>query len=83
MSRIGKYPVIVPDGVTVTVNNNVVTAKGKLGELSYSFDDGHVAAKLENNSVVVTPLSNSKQARSLWGTTVSYTHLTLPTTPYV
>lgn len=69
MSRIGKYPVIVPDGVTVTVNNNVVTAKGKLGELSYSFDDGHVAAKLENNSVVVTPLSNSKQARSLWGTT--------------
>lgn len=69
MSRIGKYPVIVPNGVTVTVDNNVVTAKGKLGELSYSFDDGHVAAKLENNTVVVTPLSGSKQARSLWGTT--------------
>ena len=34
MSRVGKYPVIVPNGVTVTINSNVVTAKGKLGELS-------------------------------------------------
>ena len=69
MSRVGKYPVIVPNGVTVTVNNNVVTAKGKLGELSYTFDDGHVVAKLEDNKVVVSPLSDSKQARTLWGTT--------------
>ena len=60
MSRVGKYPVIVPNGVTVTVNNNVVTAKGKLGELSYTFDDGHVVAKLEDNKVVVSPLSDSE-----------------------
>ena len=66
MSRVGKYPVIVPNGVTVAVNNNVVTAKGKLGELSYTFDDGHVVAKLEDNKVVVSPLSDSKQARTLW-----------------
>ena len=69
MSRVGKYPVIVPNGVTVTINNNVVTAKGKLGELSYTYDDGHVVAKLEDNKVVVSPLSDSKQARTLWGTT--------------
>ena len=43
MSRVGKYPVIIPNGVTVSVDNNVVTAKGKLGELSYTFDDSHVA----------------------------------------
>ena len=49
MSRIGKYPVIIPNGVTVTVENNVVTAKGKLGELSFAFDDSHVATKLEDN----------------------------------
>lgn len=68
MSRIGKYPVIVPNGVTVTVENNVVTAKGKLGELSYAYDNNHIATKLEDNKVVVTPLSQSKQARALWGT---------------
>ena len=69
MSRVGKYPVIIPNGVTVDINNNVVTAKGKLGELSYAFDDSHVAAKVENNAVTVSPLSDTKQARTLWGTT--------------
>lgn len=69
MSRVGKYPVIVPEGVNVAINGNVVKANGKLGELSYAFDDSHVVAKLENNTVVVTPLSSSKQARTLWGTT--------------
>ncbi len=69
MSRIGKYPVAVPSSVTVVINDNVITAKGKLGELSYAFDNSHVATKLENNEIVVTPLSETKTARSLWGTT--------------
>ena len=74
MSRIGKYPVTVPAGVTVNINNNVVTVKGKLGELSCSFDDSHIAAKLEDNKVVVTPLSQSMTARALWGTTRANIH---------
>ena len=74
MSRIGKYPVTVPAGVTVNINNNVVTVKGKLGELSCSFDDSHIAAKLEDNKVVVTPLSQSMAARALWGTTRANIH---------
>ena len=69
MSRVGKYPVIIPNGVNVAINGNVVKASGKLGELSFAYDDSHVVAKLENNTVVVTPLSTSKQARALWGTT--------------
>lgn len=69
MSRVGKYPVIVPNGVTVAIEGNVVKAKGKLGELSYAFDNEHVSTKLENNAVVVTPLAETKQARTLWGTT--------------
>ncbi len=69
MSRVGKYPVIVPEGVNVAINGNVVKANGKLGELSYAYDDSHVVAKLENNTVVVTPLSSTKEARALWGTT--------------
>lgn len=69
MSRVGKYPVVIPNGVNVTIDGNVVKATGKLGELSYAYDDSHVAAKLENNAVAVSPLSDSKRARTLWGTT--------------
>ena len=69
MSRVGKYPVIVPNGVNVAIEGNVVKASGKLGELTFVYDDSHVTAKLENNTVVVTPLSSSKVARTLWGTT--------------
>lgn len=69
MSRVGKYPVIIPAGVDVKIENNTVTAKGKNGELSFAFDAGHVDAKLEENKIVVAPLSQSQQARALWGTT--------------
>ena len=69
MSRVGKYPVIVPEGVNVVINENLVTAKGKLGELSHSFDADHVKVELNEGKIVVTPLSETKQARTLWGTT--------------
>ncbi len=69
MSRVGKYPVVIPAGVEVKIENNTVIAKGKNGELSFSFDDSHVSTKLEENKIVVTPLSQSQQARALWGTT--------------
>ena len=69
MSRVGKYPVVIPAGVEVKIENNKVIAKGKNGELSFTFDDSHVSTKLEENKIVVTPLSQSQQARALWGTT--------------
>ena len=69
MSRVGKYPVVIPAGVEVKIENNKVIVKGKNGELSFTFDDSHVSTKLEENKVVVTPLSQSQQARALWGTT--------------
>lgn len=69
MSRVGKYPVVVPAGVELSINNNTVTAKGKLGEMSFTFDDSHVSAKLEDGKVTVSPLSQSNMSRALWGTT--------------
>lgn len=69
MSRIGKYPVIVPNDVNIAITGNVVKASGKLGDLSFAFDNAHVVAKLEDNKIAVSPLSDSKQARTLWGTT--------------
>jgi large subunit ribosomal protein L6 len=70
MSRIGKYPVPVPAGVSVVINDQILTAKGKLGELSMSIS-GEVTATLEDNSVVVRPANDGKRARTLWGTTRS------------
>ena len=68
MSRVGKYPVTVPSGVTVEIANRILKAKGKLGELSLRLND-EVDAKLEGGKVVVTPRSETKRARTLWGTT--------------
>lgn len=69
MSRVGKYPVIVPEGVNVAVADGMVTAKGKLGELSHSYDAAHIDVKVDGNHIVVTPKSDAKEARALWGTT--------------
>ncbi len=69
MSRVGKYPVIVPDGVNVTVESNNVLVKGKNGELSCHFDADHIDVKLDGNKVTVSPKSETKEARALWGTT--------------
>ena len=52
MSRIGKEPVKLADGVTATVDGQKVTVKGKLGELSYTMHDG-ITAKVEDGFVKV------------------------------
>ncbi|MEF0939055.1 MULTISPECIES: 50S ribosomal protein L6 [unclassified Rhizobium] len=66
MSRIGKKPVQVPAGITASVEGQKVTAKGPKGELVFVAND-EIGLKLENNAIVVTPLSNSKDARAKWG----------------
>ena len=52
MSRIGKEPVKLEDGVTATISGQKVTVKGKLGELSYTMHDG-ITAKVEDGKVIV------------------------------
>jgi len=69
MSRVGKYPVEVPQGVSVTIANGVVSAKGKLGELSFSISPDLVDAKLQDGKIVVSPVGDSKNSRMMWGTT--------------
>ena len=66
MSRIGKAPIAVPAGVTVKVENNVVTVKGPKGELSQDFHSDLTVA-LEDNHVVVTRPSDSIEHRSQHG----------------
>jgi len=66
MSRIGKNPVAVPDGVTVDMAGRRVTAKGKLGELSLDLVE-EVEAVLEDQQITVRPVDESKRARAMWG----------------
>ena len=66
MSRIGKKPVSVPQGVTATVNGQTVTAKGPKGELNFVVND-EVLVSMENGEIAVQPRDQSKTARSKWG----------------
>ncbi|MDR0484115.1 MAG: 50S ribosomal protein L6 [Alphaproteobacteria bacterium] len=68
MSRIGKYPVVLKDGVSVSFNGDNINVKGKKGESSLKFSN-HVSVKLEDNKIVVAPNDDTIEARKLWGTT--------------
>ena len=68
MSRIGKYPVAIPAGVTLAMAGRVLTAKGKLGELSLRLTD-NVEATIEDGKFSVSPKDGERTARMMWGTT--------------
>ncbi len=76
MSRIGKNPVIIPEGVEVTLNGQQVKAKGKLGELTLDVND-EVSIKLDDiandegksyKAFTLAPKSNSRFAQQIWPT---------------
>ncbi|MBD0416471.1 50S ribosomal protein L6 [Oryzicola mucosus] len=66
MSRIGKKPVQLPQGVTASVDGQTVTAKGPKGELKFVVND-EVLVKFEDGEISVQPRDQSKVARSKWG----------------
>jgi large subunit ribosomal protein L6 len=68
MSRVGKHPVAIPQGVEVAISGQELIAKGKLGQLSLALPEEVQVAK-EDGSVVVKPLGQTPRARALWGTT--------------
>jgi len=65
MSRIGKNPVAIPEGVTVNFKDGLITVKGKLGELTQKIDD--VSVKVEEGNVVVERPSDAKDHRAKHG----------------
>jgi large subunit ribosomal protein L6 len=68
MSRVGKKPIEIPAGVTVTINGNVVTVKGAKGELTRAFNPD-IEIKIEESIINVSRPSDSKEHRALHGTT--------------
>ncbi len=66
MSRIGKLPIAIPAGVTVTVKDNEVSVKGPKGEMTQTITGG-IAVNVEGGQVVVTRPDDTKSSRSLHG----------------
>ena len=68
MSRVGKKPIEIPAGVTVTNENNHVTVKGPKGELSRTFNKD-IEINMEDNVITINRPSDAKEHRALHGTT--------------
>lgn len=66
MSRIGKKPIAIPSGVTVTIDGQDVKVKGSKGELALTLVDD-VKVEQRDEGIVVEPRGESKRARSMWG----------------
>jgi len=65
MSRIGNNPISIPDGVSVSVNGDVITVKGKNGEMNQNFDG--VSFNISDNTITVKRNSESKDHKSKHG----------------
>jgi large subunit ribosomal protein L6 len=66
MSRIGKKPVPVPDKVTATLEGQLIKVKGPKGELEFNVPKD-VTIEQTDEGLMLKPVGDSKQARSLWG----------------
>jgi len=68
MSRVGKLPVTIPQGVQVAVSGQKLTAKGKLGSLELALSPD-VETNVADGHITMKPRLETKQARMQWGTT--------------
>jgi large subunit ribosomal protein L6 len=66
MSRIGKKPVAIPGGVSVTIDNGTLSVKGPKGTLTLGLSD-LIDYKVEEGEISVKPANDTRQARAFWG----------------
>lgn len=66
MSRIGKKPIVLPKGVTATIDGQDVTVKGPKGELNITLVE-EVLAKMGEDGLAIEPREDSARARAMWG----------------
>jgi|TARA_B110000008_G_C16658303_1_gene439697 large subunit ribosomal protein L6 len=65
MSRIGKNPVIIPEGVTLDITDNLITVKGKLGELTQEYSA--ISIKIDDNVIYLERPSENKEHKAKHG----------------
>jgi large subunit ribosomal protein L6 len=68
MSKIGKQPISIPDGVEVKISGNLVSVKGPKGELKREIPP-EIKAELSDKKILVSPASQTKRTAALWGLT--------------
>jgi large subunit ribosomal protein L6 len=68
MSRIGKRELVIPTGVTVTIDKNTINVTGPKGKLDFTFKN-NVNVLIEDNKILVTRINDSKISKQLHGTT--------------
>lgn len=68
MSKVGKKPIILPEGVSTSLENNKLLVKGPKGSLETEFG-GKISVKLEDKQILVEKAENGKQSAALWGLT--------------
>lgn len=67
MSRIGKKPVVIPNGVTVAITGKAINVKGSKGELNYNLPEV-ISAEVKDNEIIVTRPNDEKATKQLHGT---------------
>lgn len=67
MSRVGKAPVAIPSGVTVTVNGSQIAVKGAKGELKFDLAP-EVEVEVKDGKATVKPRMKDQRSRAMWGT---------------
>ncbi len=68
MSRIGKKPILIPEGVEVKIEDNKVTIKGPKGELQKEIRP-EIKLEIKENKILVTPQKKTKGTKAFWGLT--------------
>lgn len=68
MSRIGKQPVVIPAGVEITIQGNLVIVKGPKGQLENTFAEV-ITIEQKENKIVITPNQETEDSQALWGLT--------------
>ncbi len=70
MSRIGKLPVLIPQGVEIKIEDRKITVKGPKGELAFDFGyKVEVVVNPEEKTIEIQQKENTKQGKAMWGTT--------------
>ena len=68
MSRVGKKPVQLPDGIEADIVANQITIKGQKGQLNQTFPES-VKLEKEDDKILISPLNDTKNAKAAWGMT--------------
>lgn len=67
MSRIGKQPVIIPEGVEIKIDKNLIMVKGKKGELTQKLTP-EIRVEIKDKKIIIQELQKTKNSSALWGT---------------